>query len=58
MVESECPATGGESLQERLKSFDPNQHGGEFPTKVDESFQVPQDMPVQERRLFEDDAQT
>lgn len=48
----------GESLQERLKSFDPDQHGGEFPTKADESFQVPQDMPVQERRPFDEDTQT
>ncbi len=32
-----------------LSLFDPNRHGGEFPTAADASLQKPADMPVHER---------
>jgi len=36
-------------LEERLRLFDPDRHGGELPTDRDIAVQLPDDMPVQER---------
>ncbi|MEJ6004760.1 hypothetical protein WG899_04310 [Paucibacter sp. AS339] len=37
-------------LEDRLKQFDPDRHGGEFPTVADFSLQEPEDLPTQDRR--------
>jgi len=37
-------------LEDRLKEFDPDRHGGEFPTVADFSLQEPEDLPPQDRR--------
>lgn len=43
------PAANQVLMQEKLNRFDPFRHGGEFPTDAAESFQKPEDLPVQER---------
>lgn len=36
-------------LEDRLLQFDPDRHGGEFPTAADVSLQEPEDLPPQDR---------
>ena len=41
------------SLKHLLDLFDPEKHGGEFPTAADKSLVEPEDMPVQERQSID-----
>jgi len=44
------PGQHTHALERYLDLFDPERHGGEFPTAADKSFVEPEDMPVQERQ--------
>jgi antitoxin CcdA len=43
------PEQHAHSLERYLSLFDPDRHGGEFPTAADAGLMVPEDLPVQER---------
>ena len=47
------PGQHKRSLQHFLDLFDPEKHGGEFPTAADRSLVEPEDMPIQERQSID-----